>query len=173
MDNLNTRVLFSKEQLASRVQELGKIITQDYKDKDLLVVGVLKGSVIFMADLIRTIKLPMNCDFIGVSSYEGTSSTGHVRITHDLKVDIAGKDVLLVEDIIDTGLTVDYLLKIFSARNVNSLKVCSLLSKPKAHKIDIPISYVGFEISNEFVVGYGLDLDEKYRELPEVLQILD
>ena len=173
MDNLDTRVLFSKEQLASRVQELGKIITQDYKDKDLLVVGVLKGSVIFMADLIRTIKLPMNCDFIGVSSYEGTSSTGHVRITHDLKVDIAGKDVLLVEDIIDTGLTVDYLLKIFSARNVNSLKVCSLLSKPQAHKIDIPISYVGFEISNEFVVGYGLDLDEKYRELPEVLQILD
>ncbi|SMF38057.1 hypoxanthine phosphoribosyltransferase [Pseudobacteriovorax antillogorgiicola] len=173
MENLNTKVLFSKDQLQARIEELGKQISQDYGNEPIVVIGVLKGSFIFMADLIRSINSPLEIDFIGVSSYEGTSSTGHVRITNDLKMDIAGRNILLVEDIIDTGLTIDYLINLFKVSNPKSLKVCSLLSKPEAHQMTHTIDYVGFEISREFVIGYGLDLDERYREIPEILQVIE
>ena len=171
--DLNTKVLFSKEQIKERVSQLATQISKDYGNEPVAVIGVLKGSVLFMADLIREIECPLEIDFIGVSSYEGTSSTGHVRITHDLKTDISGKHVLLVEDIIDTGLTIDYLINLFKVSDPRSLKVCSLLSKPEAHKMKHDIDYIGFEISKEFVIGYGLDLDEKYREIPEILQVIE
>lgn len=172
MKELNTRTLFSKEKIHERVQELGQEISKHYGDEVVTVIAVLKGSIVFMTDLIRAIKSPVEIDFIGVSSYEGTESTGNVRITHDLRSDISMKNVLLVEDIIDTGLTIDCLVKVLQARGPKSLKVCSLLSKPEAHKQETQIDYCGFEISKEFVIGYGLDLDERYREIPEILQVI-
>lgn len=163
--------LISADRLAARVRDLGQKITADYQGQKLCVIGVLKGSFIFMADLIRAIDLPLEVEFIGVSSYEGMHSTGHVRISYDLSVDIEGKHVLLVEDIIDTGTTIDYLLKTLEVRAPASLKVACLLSKPEAHTIPISIDYVGFEIGKEFVIGYGLDLDGLYRNLPELKQM--
>ena len=163
--------LFSAAQLAERVRSLGQEINRDYQGKTIWVVGVLKGSFIFLADLIRSLDVPCQVEFIGVSSYEGMHSTGLVRINYDLTVDIEGKDVLLVEDIIDTGITIDYLLKSLQLRKPKSLKVACLLAKPEAHKIKIEIDYIGFEISKEFVIGYGLDLDGFYRNLPELKQV--
>ena len=147
-------------------------ISEHYGDEGLVVIGVLKGAVIFMTDLVRAIKSPVEMDFIGVSSYQGTRSTGHVRITNDLRIDVSGRHILLVEDIIDTGLTIDYLLTLLSARGPKSLRVCTLLSKPEAHQLSNKIDYLGFEISKEFVIGYGLDLDERYREIPEIRQVI-
>ena len=168
-DSMHT--LFSAAQLAERVRSLGQEINRDYQGKTIWVVGVLKGSFIFLADLIRSLDVPCQVEFIGVSSYEGMHSTGLVRINYDLTVDIEGKDVLLVEDIIDTGITIDYLLKSLQLRKPKSLKVACLLAKPEAHKIKIEIDYIGFEISKEFVIGYGLDLDGFYRNLPELKQV--
>jgi len=172
MQTLKTKKLLDEETLAERVRELGSLITREYKGEELIIVGVLKGSFIFLADLVRSIQLPLNIEFIGVSSYKGTESSGHVRITQDLTAEIKGANVLLVEDIVDTGLTIDYLIETLGVRQPKSLRVCSLLSKPEAHIMTHKIDYVGFEISTEFVVGYGLDLNDRYRELPYIAQVI-
>lgn len=169
MNNNILKVLISKEELQQKVKELGQMITKDYKDKDLMIVGVLKGCVIFLSDLIREIDLPLTMDFMVVSSYgSSTKSSGVVRIIKDLEKDIAGKDVLIVEDIVDTGLTLNYLVDYLKSRNANSVKICTLLEKPDRRKAQVELEYVGFRIPDEFVVGYGLDYAEIYRNLPFV-----
>ncbi len=161
-------VLISEADLAARVRALGEHITRDYAGRSLVVVGVLKGSFIFLADLVRAIDLPLSVDFIGITSYQGTTTTGVVKITSDLGRPIDGKDVLLVEDIVDTGLTMRYLLDNLATRAPASLKVCALLEKPSRARVTIPIDYRGFVIGDEFVVGYGLDWDGRMRNLPYV-----
>ncbi len=168
---LQTRPLFTAAAIAERIQQLGKQISKDYQGKPIMVVGVLKGAFVFLSDLVRHIDCPMQIEFISVSSYEGTSSTGHVRIALDLAVDIKDHHVLLVEDIIDTGVTIDYLLQMLRTRQPKSLKVCSLLAKPESHAMQHAPDYVGFEISKEFVIGYGLDLDGMYRNMPYIAQV--
>jgi hypoxanthine phosphoribosyltransferase len=163
----NLRILIGTEQLQARVRELGQQITRDYAGKNLHLLGVLKGACVFLSDLMRAIDLPMSLDFIGISSYgASTKSSGEVRITKDLDVSLAGKDVLVVEDIIDTGLTLNYMVNIFKSREVNSLQIAALLDKPDRHKIEVDAQYIGFTIPNHFVVGYGLDVGELYRNLP-------
>ena len=166
LERENLKVLLSEEQLRTRVAELGARITADYAGKPLKLVGVLKGSFMFMADLARAIDLPLKVDFIGTSSYQGTHSSGVVRITNDLSRPIDGEHVLLVEDIVDTGLTMQYLLENLATRHPASVKVCVLLEKPARAKVQIPIDYKGFSIPDEFVVGYGLDWDGRFRNLP-------
>ena len=160
-------VLLTEEQIAAKVTELGKRISDDYAGRQLTLVSVLKGSLPFMADLMRRISLPLRIDLMEVSSYGGTSteSSGLVRILKDLSAPIDGRDVLLVEDIIDTGLTLNYLIRYLKGKNPNSIKVCSLLDKPARRLVEIPLDYVGFEIPDAFVVGYGLDFGEVYRNL--------
>lgn len=164
------KVLLSEEQIRVKVKELGELITRDYQDKELLVVGILKGSVVFMGDLIREIKLPLQIDFMEVSSYGGTAteSSGAVRILKDLKSNIEGKNILIVEDIIDTGLTLSYLLDILEARKPGSMKICTFLNKPSRRKVNLKADYNGYDIPDEFVVGYGLDYAEAYRNLPYI-----
>jgi hypoxanthine phosphoribosyltransferase len=166
--NPNLEVLYSAEQIKARVCELGQEITADYADKDLVLVGVLKGSVIFMADLMREIELKLSIDFMAVSSYkDGMVSTGDVEILKDLTNPIRGKDVIVCEDIVDTGLTLFRLLEILGSRGANSLKIATLLDKPEPRiKKDLKIDYCGFRIPNKFVVGYGLDAANRYRNLP-------
>lgn len=171
MGNIQYRPLLSEIQIRERIAELGKEISRDYKDQTLIVIGVLKGAFIFLADLVRTLDVDVRIEFIGVSSYVGTHSSGQVRITNDLTRDIRGQNILLVEDIIDKGITIDYLLANLKSRQPASIKVCSFLSKPKAHIMACKVDYVGFEISNEFVIGYGLDLDGRYRQIPFVGQV--
>jgi hypoxanthine phosphoribosyltransferase len=161
-------VLISEEELAARVKALGREITRDHEGRPLVVVGVLKGSFIFLADLVRAIDLPLSIDFIGITSYQGSSSTGVVQITSDLTRPIEGKDVLLVEDIVDTGLSMRYLLDNLATRRPSSVRVCALLEKPARARVKVPIDYRGFVIGDEFVVGYGLDWDGKMRNLPFV-----
>lgn len=162
-------VLIPEDRLQARIRELGAKIRADYGDEPLTVIGVLKGSFIFMADIVRAIGGDVRCEFLGVSSYHGgTRSTGVVRITDDLRNPIEGQHCLVVEDIIDTGLTMDYLLKILAVRGPKSLRTCSLLDKPAHREVDITCDYVGFSIPDEFVVGYGLDLGERYRNLPYI-----
>ena len=163
--------LFDEAKIAARIKELGAQITRDYNGEPVVVVGVLKGAFIFLADLVRAVDLPMTVEFIGVASYAGTQTTGNVRLTLDLSADIQGKHVLLVEDIIDTGHTIDYLLDTLGVRAPKSLKVASFLSKPEAHAMHHKIDYCGFEISKEFVIGYGLDLDQYYRNIPYLGQV--
>lgn len=164
------KVLLSEEQLKEIVQRLGAEITKDYKGKNLVLVSVLKGSVLFMADLMREIKIPCSIDFMAVSSYgSGTKTSGVVKIIKDLDTDVVnGADLLIVEDILDSGVTLEYLMKILSARNPNSIKICTLLDKPERRKANIFADYAGAQIPDAFVVGYGLDYDEKYRNLPFV-----
>jgi hypoxanthine phosphoribosyltransferase len=161
-------VLLSEERIRARVAELGREIGRDYAGRPLVVVGVLKGSFVFLADLIRAIDLPVSVDFIGISSYVGTSSSGVVKITSDLSRPIEGQHVLLVEDIVDTGLTMRYLLENLETRRPATLQVCALLEKPARAKVKVPIAYRGFVIDDVFVVGYGLDWDGKMRNLPYV-----
>jgi hypoxanthine phosphoribosyltransferase len=162
------------EVLQARVREIGAEISRDYAGQDLLLLGVLKGAVFFLADLMRNIDSPCELDFMAVSSYGSlTDSSGVVRILKDLDAPIEGKDVLIVEDIVDSGLTLNYLLRNLRGRNPRSLEVCALLVKPGRRKIELPIRYVGFEIPNRFVVGYGLDLDQRYRNLPYVAAVED
>lgn len=170
---MNTKPLFDQNAIAEKVAQLGKRISDDYAGEELVVIGVLKGSIVFLSDLIRHITSPLHVEFIGVSSYSGTQSSGHVRITHDLSAQLQGRHVLVVEDIVDTGLTLDYLLDTFKVRAPASLKVCTLLSKPQSHRMRHDIDYVGFEISNEFVIGYGLDLDGLYRNMPYIAQVIE
>ena len=164
------KILLTETALRGRIQELGAEITRDYADRRLLVVGVLKGSVIFMADLLRSIgpEVDVHVDFVAVSSYAGTASTGTIRVMLDLRENPEGRDVLLVEDIVDTGLTLSSLTETLRARKPRSLEVCTLLDKPECRKTPFTPKYTGFKISNEFVVGFGLDYDERYRQLPYV-----
>lgn len=162
-------VLITEEELTVRIKEMAKQINMDYAGKSILVVCVLKGAVMFMAELTKYINVPVSFDFISVSSYgNSTSSTGVVRFIKDLDQSIEGKHVLIVEDIVDTGLTLKYLLENFWTRKPASLKLCTLLSKPERRKADIDVNYVGFTIPDEFVIGYGLDYAERYRNLPAI-----
>ena len=160
--------LVEEAALQARVRKLGEEISRDYAGKPLLLVGILRGSVMFMADILRAIEMPVSVDFLAVSSYVGRDSSGVVRLLKDLDHPIDGLDVLLVEDIIDTGLTLSYVLRVLRTRNPASLAVCTLLNKPRSRLIDQPLSYVGFEIPEEFVVGYGLDYNQRYRNLPYI-----
>jgi hypoxanthine phosphoribosyltransferase len=161
--------LVSQGDLQRRVRELGVEISRDYQGKELFLVGVLKGAVFFLSDLMRAIEVPCEVDFMAVASYgSSTDSSGVVRILKDLDATIEGKDVLIVEDIIDSGLTLSYLLRTLRAREPRSLEVCALLTKPERREVDLPIRYTGFEIPNKFVIGYGLDHAERYRNLPYV-----
>ena len=170
MTQTQVTTMLSAAQIAARVAELGAQITRDYADRRLVLVSVLKGSFVFTADLCRAIDIPsVRVEFLGVRSYgEGTSSSGVVQITQDLAHPIEGEDVLLVEDIIDTGLTIAHLLELFRTRHPASLKVCSLLHKPARTKVEVPVHYLGFTIEDRFVVGYGLDWAERYRNLPYI-----
>lgn len=161
-------ILITEEQIRDKVRELGTKISADYADTSVTLVSVLKGSLPFMADLMRAIEIPVQIDLMEVSSYGGatTETSGLVRILKDLSSSIAGKDVLIVEDIIDTGLTLNYLLRYLRGKNPRSLRICALLDKPARRLVEIPIDYLGFTIPDEFVVGYGLDFGEYYRNLP-------
>ncbi len=164
------KVLLSEDDLQNIVHRLGSQISEDYKDKSLVLVSVLKGSVVFMADLMRAITVPCTIDFMSVSSYgSGTKTSGVVKIIKDLDTDVVnGADLLIVEDILDSGVTLEYLMKVLSARNPASIKICTLLDKPERRKAPIKADYAGAQIPDAFVVGYGLDYDEKYRNLPFV-----
>jgi hypoxanthine phosphoribosyltransferase len=163
------QILVGTEELDRRIAELGDEISRDYEGKDLLLVGILKGAVLFLSDLLRRIEVPAEVDFMAVASYgNATKSSGVVQILKDLEEAIEGRDVLIVEDIVDTGLTLRYLLETLESRNPRSLGVCALLSKREARIVEVPVEYVGFEIPNEFVVGYGLDYQQRYRGLPYV-----
>lgn len=161
-------VLITEEEIQNKVKELGERITEDYRDKDLFLLGILKGAVPFMADIMRKIDLDLEYDFMDVSSYQGTRSMGEVRILKDISTSIVGKDILIVEDIIDTGITLSYLTKVLKSRGANSIEIVTMLSKPSRRKIDLPVKYNGYEIEDHFVIGYGMDYDEKYRALPYI-----
>ena len=161
--------LVAADDLQRRVAELGEEISRDYADRDLVMIRILKGAVLFIADLMRALEVPCEIDFMAVSSYgSATDSSGVVRILKDLDASIEGRDVLLVEDIVDSGLTLHYLLKSLGARDPRTLEVCALLTKPERRRVDLPIKYVGFEIPNRFAIGYGLDHVQRYRNLPYV-----
>jgi hypoxanthine phosphoribosyltransferase len=167
-------ILVQADQLKHRIRELGEQISRDYEDKDLLLVGVLKGAVFFLSDLMRHISIPCEVDFMAVASYgSATDSSGVVRILKDLDAAIEGRDVLIVEDIVDSGLTLKYLLRNLGARGPASLEVCALLTKPERRKVELRAAYVGFEIPNKFVIGYGLDFAERYRNLPYVAALVE
>ena len=164
-----SEILIDEETLHARISELGAQVSDDYRGEDLLLIGVLKGAIFFMADLMRSIEIPCEVDFMAISSYgAGIDSSGVVRILKDLDVSIEGRNVLVVEDIIDSGLTLSYLLRNLEAREPASLEVCALLTKPDRRENDVSCRYVGFEIPNRFVIGYGLDFAERYRNLPFV-----
>ena len=163
-------VLLSEEQIQNRIQELGEILSEEYAGKDPIIVGVLKGVVVFYADMIRRIKVPCQMDFMWISSYSGTNSTGNMEVKRDVSADIEGRHVLILEDIYDTGTSLDFTYKHLLAKNPASLKICTLLDKPERRNPGITLKpdYVGFTIPNAFVIGYGLDFNEHYRNLPYV-----
>ncbi|MBR3603451.1 MAG: hypoxanthine phosphoribosyltransferase [Elusimicrobiaceae bacterium] len=162
------RILFSKEQLAERIAELGREISADYRGKQPLFVGILRGCVMFYADLLREVSVDCTMDFMCLSSYNGTNSTGEVRTMLDLRESIKGRHVIIVEDIVDTGLTLDYLMQNLKSRGAASIEICCLLDKPANRKVEVHPKYVGFQVENEFVIGYGLDYNELYRNLPYI-----
>ena len=165
-------VLVTQEEIQGKVKEIAAAISRDYAGRDLVLVGVLRGATVFLSDLLKQITIPVTIDFMAISSYgPAQESSGIVRLVKDLDEQIKGRDVLLVEDIIDTGLTVSYLLRSLSARNPVSLKVCTLLDKSSRRKVPVPIAYLGFQIPDKFVVGYGLDYNQKYRNLPFVASL--
>lgn len=169
MENDIKKVLISQTELDEMVTKLGKQISEDYKGKNLLVVSVLKGAALFMADIIRKIDIPLQIDFMVVSSYgAGTSTSGSVKIIKDLDIDIKDYDILIVEDILDSGVTLSNLIKVLESRKPRSVNICALLTKPERRKVEVPLAYEGFVVPDEFVVGYGLDYDEKYRNLPYI-----
>lgn len=172
MENDVKRILISEEDIMKRIKELGEEITEDYKDKELIVVGILKGAVVFMAELCKNIKKPINMDFMSVSSYgQSAQSTGEVKIIKDLDSSVEGKDILIVEDIIDTGLTLSYLTDNLRKRGAKSVKIVTLLDKPNRKNVEVKVDYLGFEVPNEFIIGYGLDYAEMYRNLPYVASL--
>jgi hypoxanthine phosphoribosyltransferase len=168
-DDAIGEILVSADALQQRVRELAKEISRDYDGRDLVLIGVLKGAVFFLSDLMRALEVPVEVDFMAVASYgSATKSSGVVRILKDLDAVIEGRDVLIVEDIVDSGLTLQYLLRNLAGRNPRSLEVCALLIKPERRKVELETRYVGFEIPNRFAIGYGLDFAERYRNLPYV-----
>jgi hypoxanthine phosphoribosyltransferase len=173
MERMFGRPIVTQEQMRSRIRELGRQISTDYTGKDLVLVGVLKGAYAFFADLARAIRIPVRVDFIIVTSYGSQSKTsGKVKLVTELTEDIKDKDVLLIEDIVDSGLTVQYLTKALAKQKPKSIKVCTLLSKPERRVVNVPLQYIGFRIPNQYVVGYGLDYQQQYRNLP-YLAVLD
>jgi hypoxanthine phosphoribosyltransferase len=174
LESVVGEVLLDAATVNARVASLGAEISADYEGRDLLLIGVLKGAVFFMADLMRKLTIPCEVDFMAISSYgASTDSSGVVRILKDLDINIEGRHVLVVEDIIDSGLTLSYLMRNLESREPASLEVCALLTKPARREIDVPVRYVGFEIPNRFVIGYGLDFGERYRNLPYVAVLSD
>jgi hypoxanthine phosphoribosyltransferase len=167
-DPLIGDVLVTQDALQVRIKELGKEISRDYAGTDLVLIGILRGSVLFLADLMRAIEGPVSLDFLAISSYVGRDSSGVVRLLKDLDHPIAGKHVLLVEDIVDTGLTLSYVLRVLKTRQPASLDVCTLLSRRRGRLIDQPMKYIGFEIPDAFVIGYGLDYNQRFRNLPYI-----
>ena len=162
-------VLFTEEQIAKMVERVGAEISRDYKDKNLLLVSVLKGSVVFMADLMRAITIPARIDFMATSSYgSGVKTSGVVKILKDLDLELSGYDILMVEDILDSGKTLSYLTELLQSRGPKSIRVCTLFDKPEGREVEVEAAYVGSQIPDAFIVGYGLDFDEKYRNLPFV-----
>ncbi len=170
MEKMIQEVLISEQQIQDRIEELGKILTEEYKDKDPIILGVLKGVVVFYADMIRKINVPCQMDFMWVSSYAGTESTGKMVVKRDVSGDIAGRHVLILEDIFDTGNSLNFVYEHLLTKNPASVKICTLLDKPERRNPDVTLQadYVGFTIPNAFVVGYGLDFNEHYRNLPYV-----
>ncbi len=166
------KILIEEVEIRKRVEEIGRLINSEYRDKKPILIGVLKGAFVFLADLLREMDIPLEVDFLSIHSYDGTESSGVVRITHDLSLNIEDRHVILVEDIIDTGRTVSYILENLQTRKPRSMAVCSLLSKEDRRVIDVPLMYVGFEIPSTFVVGYGLDYDNRYRNL-KYIGVLD
>jgi hypoxanthine phosphoribosyltransferase len=167
-------ILIDEERLQERIHELGREVSTDYAGRELLLVGVLKGAVFFMADLMRSLTVPCEIDFMAISSYgAATDSSGVVRILKDLDINIEGRHVLVVEDIIDSGLTLSYLVRNLEAREPATLEICALMTKPERREIEVPVRYVGFEIPNRFVIGYGLDFAQRYRNLPYVGVLAD
>lgn len=167
--NLIKATLVSEQQIKQRISELGKQITADYKGTRPIVIGILKGAWIYLADLLREVDLDVDVDFMSVSSYgSGTSTSGTITIVKDLSVDVTGRDVLIVEDIVDSGLTLARLKDLMRDRNAKSVEISTLLSKPSRRKVEVDVKYIGFEIPDEFVIGYGLDFDEKYRTLRDI-----
>lgn len=162
------KTLLTREQVEKRIKELAKEIEKDYRGKELLVIGLLKGSIMFMSDLIKEMDLPVMIDFMSASSYSGTMSTGVINISKDTDISVKDRDVLIVEDIIDTGLTLSHVRKLLEERGTKSLKICTLLDKPSRRTVEIKGDYTGFEIPDEFVVGYGLDYDQHHRNLPYI-----
>lgn len=169
MKNGIERILITEEEIRDRVREVGAKITEDYRGKELAIIGVLKGSVVFMADLMRAVDLPLTIDFMSVSSYAGgTNTTGAVKILKDLDMPVEGKDVLIVEDILDSGLTLSYIMNLMVVKKTASIRLCTFLDKPERRRVPITPNYACFTVPNEFVVGYGLDYAEKYRNLPYI-----
>ncbi len=165
-------LLYSRDDIARRVRELAAVISADYADKDLVLVGILRGAFVFLADLVRHLTIPAAVDFIGAASYgSGSQTSGQIRITKELQIPIAGRDVLLVEDIEDTGITLQGILERVRRQNPRSLKVCTLVDKKERRLVDVKVDYVGFEIPRGFIVGYGIDYAERYRYLPEIYRI--
>jgi hypoxanthine phosphoribosyltransferase len=168
LQNDIAEVLVSEEAIGAQVRDLGRRISKDYEGEELLLVGLLRGAIVFLSDLMRAIQIPVRLDFIGISSYGANTESGAVRLVMDLETDIAGRHVLIVEDIVDTGKTLSYLVETLKARQPASLRICALLDKPGRRQVPIDVDYVGFEIPDKFVVGYGLDFAEGYRNLPFV-----
>jgi len=166
------KTLITREQIQQKVKELGALVSDDYKKEGVVLVCNLKGAFIFLADLCRNITAPVSTDFIAATSYKGTKSTGDVRIIKDLKMDVRGKNILLVEDIVDTGYTLKYIIEYLKLHHPKSIKVCTLLDKKCMRKVEVPIDYRGFEIGGKFVVGYGLDYNERYRELDYIAEFI-
>lgn len=166
--NASIGEFISEAKIQARVKELAAMINKDYAGQEVIIVGVLNGSFIFCADLIRHLTIPCQIEFVSLSSYEGTESSGEVSFRMDVKQSLVGKNVILVEDIVDTGLTISFLLKHMKLKNLKSLKLCSLLLKRARLKVEVPVDYLGFDIEDKFVIGYGLDFDGRYRELPYI-----
>lgn len=166
------RLLFFRDTISKRVEELANLISEDYSRSDLILIGILKGAFVFLADLIRFLKVPVQIDFIHLASYgEGTESSGHVRIIKDIEMPIKGKDVLVVEDIVDTGITLSFLMDKLRGQRPRSLKCCTLIDKKERREVDLEVDYIGFSLDKGFVVGYGLDANERYRYLPDIYVI--
>ena len=166
------KVLISRERIQEKVEEIASTISRDYGSEDIILICNLKGAFIFLADLCRRIKSPLSTDFIAATSYKGTESTGDVRIIKDLKMDVRDRHLILVEDIVDTGLTIGYIIDYLKLHHPKSLKICTLLNKKCKREVDIPVDYCGFEIEDKFVIGYGLDYNERYRELDYIAELV-
>jgi hypoxanthine phosphoribosyltransferase len=172
-DTIGT-VMITQDEIQAKAREIGKKITEDYSGKQIVLVGILRGAVLWMADIMKSVDLDMTIDFMAVSSYgAATRSSGVVKINKDLDTDIEGKDVIIVEDIVDSGVTLNYLKGYFESRGASSVRICSLLDKPAGRRIDIDVDYIGFTVDDRFIVGYGLDYDQRYRNLPYITYLED